>query len=62
MPYINISLFEGQPHDRKVRIAERISDVIREEMQVPDPNIWVTFTDIPKSEWSIGGKMCGEKQ
>jgi phenylpyruvate tautomerase PptA (4-oxalocrotonate tautomerase family) len=59
MPYINISLFPGQPKAVKVRIAEKITAVIREETpQVPEQNIWVTFSEIPADEWSIGGKMC----
>jgi phenylpyruvate tautomerase PptA (4-oxalocrotonate tautomerase family) len=59
MPYINISLFPGQPKDVKVRIAQKITNVIREETpHVPEQNIWVTFSEIPADEWSIGGKMC----
>ena len=61
MPYINITLFEGNSQERKERIARKITDVIIEEAGVPEQNIWVTFNDIPKSDWSIAGKMCGKK-
>ena len=45
---------EGQNQHRK-----KITDVIREEMpNVPDQNIWITFSEIPADEWAIGGKMC----
>lgn len=60
MPYINISIFEGHPKERKARIAKRIADVIHEEAGVPEDLIWVTFSEIPADEWSIGGKMCAE--
>lgn len=59
MPYINISLFEGNSQDKKEQIARKITKVINEELSgVPDQNIWITFTDIPKADWSIGGRMC----
>lgn len=59
MPYINVTLFPGQTRTKKKVIAEKITDVIRNELGVPDQNIWVTYTEVPKAEWSIGGKMCG---
>ena len=58
MPYINISLFPGQTKERKKNIAEKITQVIRDEMGVPDEKIWVTYSEVPADEWSIGGKMC----
>jgi 4-oxalocrotonate tautomerase len=58
MPYINISIFPGHPKERKARIAKKISDIIHEETNVPNELIWVTFQEIPKDEWAIGGKMC----
>jgi 4-oxalocrotonate tautomerase len=58
MPYINISIFPGHPKERKARIAEKITNVIREETNVSDELIWVTFSEIPADEWAIGGKMC----
>ena len=61
MPYINISIFEGHPQERKARIAKRITEVIHEETRVPEDMVWVTFTDIPKHDWSVGGELCGEK-
>jgi len=61
MPYINISLFPGQSKETKMRVAEKITEVIREEMpKVPDQNIWVTFSEIPADEWAIAGKMCAK--
>lgn len=62
MPYISISLFPGQSKEVKARIAEKFTKVINEEApNVPDQNIWVTFSEIPADEWSIGGKMCANK-
>lgn len=59
MPYINIALFPGQNKEMKAKIAEKFTDIIRQELRVPDDKIWVTFSEIPADEWSIGGKMCG---
>lgn len=58
MPYINITLFTGQPKERKETVAKRITQVIKEELQVPDEKIWITYQDVPSDEWSIGGTMC----
>lgn len=61
MPYINITLFPGQSKETKSTVAEKITQVIREEMpKVPSENIWVTFSEIPADEWAIGGDMCAK--
>lgn len=62
MPYINISLFPGNSKEKKAKIAEKVTGVIREELpNVPEQNIWVTFSEIPADEWSIAGNMCAKK-
>lgn len=62
MPYINVSLFPGNTKEKKQTIAEKITKVINEELPgVPDNCIWVTFSEVPKDEWMIAGKMCSEK-
>lgn len=58
MPYINISIFEGHSKEKKERISEKITEVIHEEAGVPKEMVWITFNDIPKADWSVGGKMC----
>lgn len=60
MPYINITLFSGNTQEKKQAVAEKITQVIRDELGVPDPNIWITYTEVPKADWVIGGKPCGE--
>lgn len=61
MPYINISLFPGNSKEKKAQIAQKVTNVIREELpNVPKQNIWVTFSEIPADEWSIAGDMCGK--
>lgn len=57
MPYINISLYKGQTKEKKADIAKKITMVIKEELSVPDDKIWVTYTDIPKADWAIGGEL-----
>lgn len=61
MPYINIDIFDGHSKERKAIIAKRITEVIKEEANVPEQLIWVTFNEIPKEQWAIGGKLCSEK-
>lgn len=58
MPYINISLFEGQSGEKKAAVAEKITDVIKQELGVPDDKIWITYTDIAKTDWFIQAKSC----
>ena len=62
MPYINVSLFPGNSKEKKAQIAEKITGVILEELpNVPEHNIWVTFSEIPADEWAIAGNLCGKK-
>lgn len=59
MPYINVTLFPGQTKEKKQAIAGKITNVIREELPaVPAENIWVTFSEVQKSEWVIAGEPC----
>ncbi len=61
MPYINVTLFPGQTKEKKAQIAQKITDVIKEELpKVPHENIWVTYTEVPADEWMIAGNMCAK--
>ena len=61
MPYINVTLFPGQTKEKKAAIAQKITNVIKEELpKVPDQNIWVTYTEVPADEWMIAGDMCAK--
>jgi 4-oxalocrotonate tautomerase len=61
MPFVNIKMHEGRTKEQKKEIGRRVTEVIHEVAQVPKEFIWVVFQDIPKSEWSIGGKFGDEE-
>ena len=59
MPIVTVEWYEGRSADQKREIAEKITDVVAEVGKTPRDDVWIKFVDLPKTEWSIGGKMQG---
>ncbi len=59
MPFVSIRIVEGHSQERKDEIARRVTDAIADVAQVPAEVVWVTFEDIPATEWYIGAASVG---
>lgn len=60
MPFVSIRIVEGHTQERKDEIARRVTDAIADVAQVPAEVVWVTFEDIPATEWYIGAESVGQ--
>ena len=64
MPYVNIHIVKdvlGQDAEaKKVEISRRIVEVISEAANITPENVWVTFRDIPNTEWYVGFKRVDQ--
>ncbi len=56
MPVISVSMWPGRDIEAKRRIVEGITKVFEDE-GVPREVIEVILTEVPKSNWAIGGKF-----
>ncbi|PIQ81672.1 MAG: 4-oxalocrotonate tautomerase [Candidatus Omnitrophica bacterium CG11_big_fil_rev_8_21_14_0_20_64_10] len=60
MPVISVELFEGRSRAQKKAFVEAVTRAAEEILKTPREHVWITFTDRPKSDWGIGGKLCDE--
>ena len=59
MPFVRVSWFSGRSREQKEKLAKALTQAFTEAAGVPADHTWIVFEDIEKSEWSMGGKLCG---
>lgn len=59
MPVITVELFEGRSQEQKVQYAKELTDLTVRVLGSPREHVWVVFRDTKKSDWAMGGTLCG---
>lgn len=59
MPIITIALKEGRSQEQKKKVAEEITRIVAENMEVDPSKIWIRFDDFSPADFATGGKMHG---
>lgn len=59
MPVITVELFEGRTQAQKARYAKELTDLTVRVLGAPREHVWVIFRDTKKSDWAMGGPLCG---
>ena len=57
MPVIEIKWYEGRSREQKEEIARQITKTMVEVGKMTPEHVWIVFENVPRSEWSIGGKL-----
>ena len=57
MPMIHVAMLEGRSRDQKARLAQSITQAFVEVAKTPPEAVTVVFSDHPKENWAIGGKL-----
>ena len=60
MPIVQVSLYSGRTPKQKKDLAVAITKAISEPAGIEDSQTTITFHDIEKESWSVGGKMATE--
>jgi len=60
MPVVNISLYAGRTAEQKAALALAVTKTISETAGIPDSATTIIFSDVEKTDWSIGGVMASE--
>ena len=60
MPIVQVSLHSGRSSWQKKELAVAITKAISENLYIKDSQTTITFQDIEKDSWSVGGKMASE--
>ncbi|PYM31349.1 MAG: hypothetical protein DMD80_00455 [Candidatus Rokuibacteriota bacterium] len=55
MPFVNITLYEGHPKERKDEIARRVTETITEVCKLPPQAVWVVFNEVTPPDWYVAG-------
>lgn len=62
MPYVNIKLAGSLSHEQKTKIAEEFADTLERVANKPKQYTYITFDEIPRENWAIGGSLLGKKE
>lgn len=57
MPHIAITMYAGRTQEQKQKLANRIQELVEEELGVDKKVISVSVEDIPKEKWADNMKQ-----
>lgn len=58
MPLAHIHMMEGRSEDQKRAVIEKVTAALVEAVGVPVETVRVLITEVPKTQWGIGGKSA----
>ena len=62
MPYIQVHMLEGRTQEQREKLAKAITDATAEILKVNKGDIWIEFTDMPKTHFATGGVLKSSKK
>lgn len=60
MPIVNVTFFPGRTVDQKRELVKRLTDVVVEVAGTEPHDVWVTFTEVPKNDFGVGGQLMSD--
>jgi len=60
MPFAQIYLIEGRSDEQKRAVIEKVTAALVEAVGAPVEVVRVLITEVPKTQWGIGGKSAKE--
>ena len=58
MPFAQIHIMEGRTEEQKRAVIEKVTAALVEAVGVPIETVRGLITEVPKSQWGIGGKTA----
>ena len=58
MPFAQIHILEGRTDDQKRALIEKVTDAIVESLNAPRESVRIIVSDVPKTQWGIGGQTA----
>ncbi|MHC5215490.1 4-oxalocrotonate tautomerase [Enterococcus sp. LJL128] len=55
MPLIHIEIMEGRSEEKIERLIAEVTETIESVLEVPEQNVRVIVSEVPKTHWGIGG-------
>ncbi len=60
MPIVRVEMWPGRSRECKEDLSRAITEVVVEKLGCPLQAVTVVLVEVPKENWTIGGKPCGE--
>lgn len=60
MPIAHLEILEGRTDEQRARLISEVTEAISRAIDAPKERIRVIVTEIPKSNWGIGGIPASE--
>ena len=61
MPYVNVRVAGTITYEQKEKIAEEISDTLERVINKPKSATYITFDEVPRENWAVGGNLLAKK-
>lgn len=61
MPFVTIDIWEGRTVEQKRKLARAITSAVAEAIGCPEEAVEIVIRDVPKTNWSTGGKLACDK-
>ena len=58
MPFAQIHMMEGRTDEQKRAVIEKVTAALVEAVGAPIETVRVLITEVPKTQWGIGGKSA----
>jgi len=61
MPFVTIDIWEGRTVEQKRKLAMAVTSAVAEAIGCPEEAVEIVIRDVPKINWSTGGKLACDK-
>ncbi len=61
MPHVQITMLTGRTVEQKRRAAKRITEIMREELQVNPEKLSITFVEVSRESYASNGTLISDR-
>jgi 4-oxalocrotonate tautomerase len=62
MPHVQITMLDGRTTERKRRAAKRITEALREELNVNPEKLTIAFVEVPRDSYASNGTLISDRE
>lgn len=60
MPILRIEMLAGRSKEKKLLLAEDLSDAVSRTLQIDKEEVSIIFKDVNKEDWTKGGALLSK--
>ena len=62
MPHIQVTMLNGRTEDQKRKVAQRLTEVVVEEMGTQPDAVTIAFVEVPPTNFAKAGVLNSDKK